>query len=114
MAGFKTPGSMVGAYPEAKTVGLNERFPSPNKHQQTNPSIQEAEIDCMEWESNSEFHKSRAEIGGIKTGGSDEKIKKIAMNDACHSGEQHTEQADIARNDTAVPCEINKFNSRIS
>ncbi|PMD20145.1 hypothetical protein NA56DRAFT_602060 [Hyaloscypha hepaticicola] len=82
MAGFKTPGSMVGAYPEAKT---------------------EAEIDCMEWESNSEFHKSRVEIGGIKTGGSDEKIKKIAMNDACHSGEQHTEQADIARNDTAVP-----------
>lgn len=68
----------------------------------------------MEWESNSEFHKSRAEVGGIKTGGSEGKNKQIAMNDARHSGEQHTEQADIARDDTAVSCEIDKFNSRIS
>ena len=45
-----------------------EQIPSPNKHQQTDSSIQEAEIDGMEWESDSEFHKSRGEAGGIKTG----------------------------------------------
>jgi hypothetical protein len=105
---------MVGAYPQDKTVGLNEQFLSPKKHQQTDPTAQEAEIDCMQWESNSEFHKSRAEVGVIKTGGSDEGSKHTPTNETRSYDEQHTENAENVRDEQAVHCKINKFESRIS
>lgn len=116
MSGFD-PGSIVRAYPQDKTVGLNEQFPSPNKHQQTDLPTQEAEIDCMKWESHPEFYKLRAEVSVIKTGGSDEGHKHTITNDQNETrscDEQHTENAGSVRDEQAIHCKINKFQLWIS
>ena len=47
----------------------------------------------MKWESNPEFHKLRAEVGVIKTGGSDEGRKHTTTNETRSCDEQHTENA---------------------
>jgi hypothetical protein len=91
-----------------------EQFPSPNKHQQTDSSIQEVEINGMEWESDSELYKSRAEVGAIKTGSSDEGNKRTPTDKTRCIGEQHMENAGIERDKQAIHCKINNFNSRIS
>jgi hypothetical protein len=64
----------------------------------------------MEWESNSEFHKSRAEVGRVKIGGSDEGSKNTPTNETRRFDEQHTENAEFKRNQQIIYCNINEVN----
>ncbi len=68
----------------------------------------------MEWESDSEFHKLRADVGVIKTGGSDEGSKHTPANEARSCDEQQTEKAGSVRDEQTIHCRIDKFESRIS
>jgi hypothetical protein len=69
----------------------------------------------MEWESSPEFYPSGAEVGGIKTGASDEEIKHVTTDETRHLDDQfeHTEKAEVSRDDPAF-CEIKEFTSRNS
>jgi hypothetical protein len=68
----------------------------------------------MEWESSSEFQPPGAEVSGIKTGGSDEEIKHTPTDETRHLDDQfeHTEKAEVSRDDLAFLCEIKEFTSR--
>lgn len=68
----------------------------------------------MEWESNSELHPPGAEVDGVKTGGGDKNIEHTSTDETRHLDDQveHTEKAEISRDDPAFLCEIKEFTSR--
>jgi hypothetical protein len=73
------------------------------------------ESDGMEWELSPKFHSPAEEIGGIKTGGSDEETKHTPRDEPRHLDDEfeHARETEVPRDDSTFPCEYRSLPQEI-